>query len=65
MPVGGWPDFIREGINGYIIRSEQDFTNAWNNRDNIKQIDCYNTATEHSEERMITQFTEAFKKILE
>lgn len=64
MPIGGWPDFIKQGVNGFIIQSEQQFLDAWNSRDKIKQKDCYDTASEHSEAKMIEQFTEAFKKVV-
>ena len=63
LPIGGWPDFIRNGVNGFIINSEQDFINAWNNRDKISQRECYNTALEHSEDKMVAKLQDAFEKI--
>ena len=63
LPVGGWPAFIKNGINGFVINSEQEFITAWQNRDRISQKECYNTALEHSEDKMVMKVLEAFKKI--
>jgi hypothetical protein len=63
-PIGEWPSFIIEGLNGFIVRNEQDFVKAWENRDNLKQINCYNSVTKHSEDKMIQEFYEAFNKIV-
>lgn len=63
MNIGGWPDFIKQGVNGFIVSNEQEYLAAWEKRDTIKQIDCYNTALEYSEEKMIATLQSAFKKI--
>lgn len=63
LPIGGWPDFIKQGVNGFIINSEQDFVAAWQNRDRISQRECWNTANEHNEDKMVSLTLEAFKKI--
>jgi hypothetical protein len=61
--AGEWPNFILEGINGFIIRNEQDFIKAWEARDSIKQLNCYNSILKFSEEKMIDEFYCAFEKI--
>lgn len=63
LPIGGWPSFIKQGINGFIIQSEQDFVNAWASRDTIKQKNCHDTALEYSEDKMIEKLQQAFKTI--
>lgn len=60
LPIGGWPDFIKQGVNGFIINSENDFVNAWAARDSISQRNCYATAEEHSEDKMIETLQSAF-----
>ena len=62
--IGEWPSFIVQGLNGFIIQTEQDFVKAWENRDNIKQLNCYNSVTKHSEDRMIEEFYSAFEQIV-
>ena len=62
--IGEWPNFIVEGLNGFIIRSEQDFIKAWENRDNIKQLNCYNSVIKYSEDKMIEEFYEVFDQIV-
>ena len=62
--IGEWPNFIVEGSNGFIIRSEQDFIKAWENRDNIKQLNCYNSVIKYSEDKMIEEFYEVFDQIV-
>ncbi len=63
LPIGGWPRFIKQGINGFLINSEQDFVNAWASRDSIIQKNCYDTALEHSEDKMIETVQAAFESI--
>lgn len=63
LPIGGWPDFIKQGVNGFIINNEQEFLNAWNSRNLISQKNCYETALEHSEDKMIETLKSAFYKI--
>jgi hypothetical protein len=62
--IGEWPSFIVEGLNGFIVRSEQDFLKAWENRDNIKQLNCYNSVVKYSEDKMIQEFYEVFNQIV-
>ena len=40
--IGEWSNFIINGLNGFIINNEEDFINAWNFRDKIKQVNCEN-----------------------
>lgn len=64
LPIGGWTDFIKQGINGFIINGEQEFINAWAARDTIKQKDCYDTAVEFGEDKMVETLQKAFVSIL-
>lgn len=63
LPIGGWPSFIKQGVNGFIVNSEEGIIEAWNKRDTILQRNCYETALEHSEEKMIETLQAAFKDI--
>ena len=62
--VGGSIDFIKEGINGFFINNEQDILNAWEQRNNIKQKDCYDSMLWTSEEKMIESFVSVFNQII-
>jgi len=62
--IGGWKNYIKHGINGFFIRNENDFFNAWENRDKIKQKDCYELGLEHSEENMIALVIQSLTNIL-
>ncbi|NJO61267.1 MAG: hypothetical protein HC836_24340 [Richelia sp. RM2_1_2] len=64
-PIGGWMRLIHHGINGYFIKNENDFLNAWNNKDCILQKNCYLSCLDHTEEKMIDSFLKAFERILE
>lgn len=61
-PVGFWPDLIQEGKNGFIIRNEEEFLEAWKKSANINQDDCIETAKKYSVANMITTFKEAITK---
>jgi len=61
---GFWPKLIKNKINGYIIATEEDFVNSINDCLNIKQIDCYNSSSEYSSEKMVSSFYLAFNNIL-
>ena len=63
-PVGQYNSWIKDGINGFLIRSEQDFLNAWEKRDSIRQFDCYQSMLPLSEDYMIDSFMNAFYKII-
>lgn len=62
-PVGGWRSFIKEGNNGFVISSEENFAQAWKNRDKIKQADCYRWASKFDEERMVSSVLIALNEI--
>ena len=63
--IGEWSNFIINGLNGFIINNEEDFINAWNSRDQIKQVNCYNNVIRFSEDQMIKDFYYVFKQIIE
>jgi glycosyltransferase involved in cell wall biosynthesis len=65
LPIGGWPSFIKQGVNGFIINNEQDFLNAWSARDSIQQKNCHATASEYSEDKMIELLQKAFESIID
>lgn len=68
-PVGQYRTFVKdlkysyEG-NGWLIKSEEDFINSWQNRDLLSQKNCYDSIQQFSEDNMITSFINAFNKIL-
>ncbi len=63
-PVGEWPYYVLEGFNGFIVNDERSFLNAWSQRDSIKQINCWNTAYQHREEKMVSEFNGIFENIV-
>jgi len=62
-PVGGWNHFIKEGINGFFIRSDVDFIKAWEKRNELSQKRCYNAGLIYSEEKMADSVLDALKNI--
>jgi glycosyltransferase involved in cell wall biosynthesis len=62
-PIGGWNDYIKHGINGFFIQNEEDFINAWHNLDIIKQENCYNLGSDHSEEKMFELVVKSLQEI--
>lgn len=64
MPIGGFQDFIKPGENGYFITKEEDFLQAWQNRDKFDQRKCYDSVQAWSEEKMLSSFQAAFDDIV-
>lgn len=64
LPIGGWPDFIQQGVNGFIISNQQEFEKAWALRNTISQRACYDTVVPHGEDKMVEKVQEAFKAIV-
>jgi len=62
-PIGGWNNYVKHGVNGFFIKNEEDFINAWRNIDYIKQEKCYEIGLKHSEENMFKKVMEALKDI--
>lgn len=62
-PVGQYRSFIKERKNGFFIKSEENFITAWNDRNEIKQIDCYNSVLPYSENNMLQSFLKVFNDI--
>jgi glycosyltransferase involved in cell wall biosynthesis len=64
-PVGQYRSWLKEGVNGYFVRSEQDFVSGWEKRDLLLQKNCYNNVLQFSENKMIEMFLQAFEAIIE
>lgn len=63
-PIPSMAKTIRKGVNGFLIRNEQEFLDAWNNRDNPDQLECWNTARQWSVDNMINSFIIVTDKII-
>jgi hypothetical protein len=63
-PVGEYRTFIKHQHNGFLITSEDRFVQAWENRDSVKQRDCFDSVQKYSESQMIDSFIRSFKSIL-
>ncbi|MEK6884294.1 MAG: glycosyltransferase [Nanoarchaeota archaeon] len=65
-PVGGWPAFIKNAYNGFIVRNEEHFLMAWgfckNNK--VQQKNCWDSIQIYSEQKMIDSFLKVFEYIL-
>jgi hypothetical protein len=61
--IGGWKDYIKNGVNGFFVNNEDDFIEAWKNRNAINPLDCNRIASEHSENNMINSVIKALNQI--
>ncbi|MEK6881561.1 MAG: hypothetical protein AABY22_18205 [Nanoarchaeota archaeon] len=59
-----WKSYIKNGVNGWFVTSEETFLEAWDRKDLIKQKDCYNSSSIYSIENMLVSFRAAFESIL-
>lgn len=62
--TGFWPSFIKENINGFIVKTEEDFVNAIKKSKEIDQKACYETSLKYTTDTMIESFYNVFKLIL-
>lgn len=62
-PIGGWNNYVQHGVNGFFIKNEEDFINAWRNINSIEQIKCYQLGEKHSEENMFKKVVQALQDI--
>jgi glycosyltransferase involved in cell wall biosynthesis len=62
--VGQYKTFIQNGRNGFSIKFEEDFIEAWNNRNRVRQIDCYNSVLIFDEVNMLKSFLKALEIII-
>jgi glycosyltransferase involved in cell wall biosynthesis len=61
---GFWPSFVKEGVNGFIIKDEEEFLNAIKKCKQINQLNCYETSLGYTTEKMIKSFYEVFNYII-
>ncbi len=62
--VGGWKDFIQEGVNGFFIDGTEKLSKIWQQRHQCKQLDCYSLAKEKfSEDKMVSMVTDSLTQI--
>ncbi|MEK6883652.1 MAG: glycosyltransferase [Nanoarchaeota archaeon] len=61
--VGFWNSLITPK-NGFLVRDEKSFVDAYNNSLELKQKDCWNTSAKYSVSNMISQFYKNFQIIL-
>lgn len=62
--VGFWPSLVKEGVNGFIIKDEEELLRAYENCKNLSQRDCYDSALEYSSDKMIRDYMKVFEKVL-
>lgn len=56
--AGEWPDFIKDGVNGYIIDSWEEMIKAYHNCFGINQLDCYKSVSSYSKAVMEKELRE-------
>jgi len=62
--IGAMAEFI-DGSNGYFIRNEQDFIDAWQRRHEFNQLDCYDSVkNKYSVDNMIKTFNNVCERII-
>ena len=64
MPVGQYRSWLRPSINGFFVRSEEEFVQGWERRDELNQKSIYDSVQMFSENNMINKFIEAFKLVV-
>lgn len=62
--VGFWPSLIKNGVNGFLVKNEEEFINAAEQLKTLDQQTIYNTALPYSTEKMLASFQKAFEEIL-
>lgn len=56
-PIGFWPDLISNGKNGFIVNSNEELLNAWEQSKNISQFECFNSvANKYDTRSMLNSF---------
>jgi glycosyltransferase involved in cell wall biosynthesis len=61
-PIGFWPDLIQHTNNGFLVNSYDDIYNAWQNRNNVHQLNCFNSVkNKYDINSMINSFESAIK----
>ena len=54
---------VKDGHNGFIVSKEEDFIKAWENRNLLKQYDCWKSIQGYSLENMVNSFERVVKSI--
>jgi len=62
-PIGHMTKSIYPGVNGFFVTCEADIENAWNNRNTIKQKNCYDSIQKYSAAAMKESLDKVFKEI--
>lgn len=63
--AGAIPNYIKNNYNGFLIRNENEFIDAWECGDDIKQLNCYNTIKDNfSKKQMVESFNDVVNKVL-
>ena len=63
-PMGIMPEVIVEGKNGYIIKNEDDLVSAVSKLPLFNQLDCFNTATQWSLDKMCKSFLGVVNEVI-
>ena len=63
-PLGIMPEVIQEGVNGFLVKNEQEFVTAYYKSFNINQKDCFDTSTNWSIDKMVKSFNDVLGVIL-
>jgi glycosyltransferase involved in cell wall biosynthesis len=60
---GHMVESIKEGVNGFFVENERQFLRAWENRDKIKQKDCWDSVQKYSVNNMVSSLKIIFERV--
>jgi hypothetical protein len=63
-PVGEWPAYIVEGVNGYLVQSLDQLEDRFGACSNIHPADCFVTAKFYSHQRMVQSLARCISQIM-
>jgi glycosyltransferase involved in cell wall biosynthesis len=62
--AGFLPSVVKNGVNGYMLQTQDDFATALERVTRLSQKACYESALEYSTELMVQEYLEVFKEVL-
>lgn len=62
--IGFWSSLVKNGENGFLVSSEDEFLEALKNVTRISQKSCYNSVLEYSSDVMVQEYVKVFEQIL-
>ncbi len=64
LPVGFFPDLVRNGFNGYLINNEAELLDAYGQSQFIQQKNCWKSSYSYNIDEMLSLFSKAFVQIV-